>query len=290
MKILDIIQGSKEWEDLRRVKVTATDIATLMTGSEREIYDRWEQKIMGEKKFVTKAMQHGLDTEAEARSWLNGEEGMLFLPLCALHDSHDWLMVSLDGWDWEDKVTAEIKCPSSPVYKPEDFSGYKKAWWQIQTHHAVVNPSRAIFLSYYVSEGSVERPEVSAQADIPRDEGAIAQLLERGAWFYDHLMNMTPPYPLESVLTERNDEEWKEAAHAWIVARNALKEAEEIEAICREGLIFLAKDQSSKGGGISLSRYVRRGAVDYAKIPELKSVDLEKFRKPNSVSWRINGP
>jgi hypothetical protein len=41
------------------------------------------------------------------------------------------------------------------------------------------------------------------------------------------------------------------------------------------------------GSGIKLCHSVRKGAIDYKKIPELKSVDLEKYRGKDLESFRI---
>ena len=55
----------------------------------------------------------------------------------------------------------------------------------------------------------------------------------------------------------------------------------------RKQLIFLSGESNSRGSGISLCQVVRKGNVDYAKIPELKGIDLEKYRKGSISSWRI---
>jgi hypothetical protein len=85
-----------------------------------------------------------------------------------------------------------------------------------------------------------------------------------------------------------NLQEWRSAVSAWKIIKDRMKEDEELEKICREGLIYLSNGKSSKGCGISLTKVFKKGNIDYSKIPELKGVDLEKYRKPIQESWRIN--
>jgi putative phage-type endonuclease len=280
MREIQVEQNSLEWEALRRTKVGASDIAILMTGSEREIQDLWEHKVYGTRKYVTKAMQHGTDTEAEAREWMNVRTGKNYKKSTALHEDHDWLMASLDGWDREIRWMLEIKVPSVLPISAKDYHAYQKAWWQIQAQHCVYCPERADLLIYVPGE----QPVLDVVA---RDEEAISKLVERGKWFYSHMVDLIPPTSLGACPTERNDEEWAFAARSWADAQDHLKEAEEREAACRAELIALAGETSSKGFGVSATKSVRKGNIEYGKIPELGGVDLDKFRKPNIITWKL---
>ena len=46
----------------------------------------------------------------------------------------------------------------------------------------------------------------------------------------------------------------------------------------KAALIALASHTSESGAGVKVSRYWKTGNIDYKKIPELKGVDLEKYR------------
>ena len=50
----------------------------------------------------------------------------------------------------------------------------------------------------------------------------------------------------------------------------------------------LATARRTFGCGVELLRSSRRGAVDYAAIPELRGVNLEPYRKPPVAVVRIN--
>jgi len=59
----------------------------------------------------------------------------------------------------------------------------------------------------------------------------------------------------------------------------------------KDQLIALAEEADSDSlavGGITLKRIESKGAVDYKAIPALKDIDLDVYRKPASITWRIN--
>ena len=50
----------------------------------------------------------------------------------------------------------------------------------------------------------------------------------------------------------------------------------------------MATARRTFGCGVELLRSSRRGAVEYAAIPELRGVNLEPYRKPPVAVVRIN--
>jgi len=46
--------------------------------------------------------------------------------------------------------------------------------------------------------------------------------------------------------------------------------------------------QRTWGGGIEVLRSFRKGAVDYSRIPELRNLELERYRKAPVEVVRIN--
>jgi putative phage-type endonuclease len=282
MKRLEFKQGTKEWEDARRCRVTATDIAILMTGSEKEVNDLWERKLTGKKLFVTKAMERGMMMEEAARCWATEAHRTFYAPECFIHPD-DWLMVSLDGWSEDDKKSIEIKVPVELPETIESYQGYKKAWWQMQTHHAVCSPSSSSLILFAENTDPLEKV-------IERDESAIAQLLEKGKWFHDHLLSFDPPHPLEPSTIDRSDERWMEIALEFERADIALKQAEIAKEGWRRKLIELSDGQSSRGGGVIVSHIPTKGLIDYKKIPSIKEMgreELDKYRKPNYVKITV---
>ena len=55
----------------------------------------------------------------------------------------------------------------------------------------------------------------------------------------------------------------------------------------KKSLIGMCATQNSTGGGIHLEKCVRKGSVLYSEIPELKNVDLDKYRDEPIEYWKI---
>lgn len=86
---------------------------------------------------------------------------------------------------------------------------------------------------------------------------------------------------------DRLDEEWTQVSQKWLKIHQQLVDLEQEEKALRDELIQMSNNQNTKGGGITLTRTVRKGTVQYNLIPELKNIDLEKFRKEPAEVWRL---
>jgi hypothetical protein len=55
----------------------------------------------------------------------------------------------------------------------------------------------------------------------------------------------------------------------------------------KERLISSCNGQNSMGGGIKISKCLRKGSIDYGKVPELIGVNLDSYRKKTTQYWRV---
>lgn len=85
----------------------------------------------------------------------------------------------------------------------------------------------------------------------------------------------------------REDKEWTDASQKWLDIHRQLEVLQAEEKALREVLIQIADSQNVTGGGIRLIRSLRKGNIQYAQIPELQNVDLEKYRKEPVEIWRL---
>ena len=72
-------------------------------------------------------------------------------------------------------------------------------------------------------------------------------------------------------MIERKDAAWKRAAKAWL-------DAEAVFVAAKDKILALAKEESCYGAGVKHLRSLQAGKVAYAKVPELKGVDLTPYR------------
>ena len=71
-------------------------------------------------------------------------------------------------------------------------------------------------------------------------------------------------------------------------ARLRLDQAVVDEQQARRRLEEMATARRTYGSGVEVLRSFRKGAVDYARIPELCGVDLERYRKAAVEMVKIN--
>lgn len=278
-EFLKIEQGSPEWHALRKTKITATDASVIMGVSPwKTRLQLYHEKISEENKtFVNEAMQRGTDLEPIARDLFNIEEGRKMVPVVVVLD---WAMASLDGFDFDDFGVLEIKCPGEKDHSIALGGSIPQKYYPQLQHQMYVTGAT---IAYYYSFDGIE----GAKVLVERDDKYIAKMVAEEKKFYDCMQTRTPPEPEEGDYVSRQDEEWTNAVSRWLEVDERIKNLQTYEESLREDLIMLSGDNNSLGGGISLSRVTRKGAVNYGLIPELRGIDLEPYRKDSSSSWRI---
>ncbi len=283
LNILDhISQGSQEWLDLRKSKITATD-ATVIVGISpwKTPYQLWLNKI-GEypDQQQTEAMRRGLDLEDEARKTFEKLTGINVRPRIVVSNSNDWMMASLDGLSEDEKEIVEIKCPGQFDHSSA-VSGKipDKYYPQLQHQMAVCEAPRAFYFSYDGHDG--------VNLEVKRDDLFIEKMIELEKKFYTCMTDIIAPELSERDYVVREDEEWQHYSKAWQEAQIAIKYLEELQEKTREKLLELSRGRNTKGCGISVSKYMRKGNVEYKAIPDFENIDLEKYRKKPIEVWRV---
>jgi YqaJ-like viral recombinase domain len=223
--------------------------------------------------------RRGLELEETARKAFEKKTGMILFPKVMLHPSLDWMMASLDGIDLDGKVIVEIKCPGQTDHEIAQGKVPEKYFPQLQHQLAVTGLHLAFYFSFDGNEGVI--------VEVRRDDGFITKMIDQEKKFWDNLINHTPPALSERDFVHREDAVWKETSQKWLSIHSQLEALKSEEKKLREALIQMAGTQNVTGGGIKLSRSLRKGSVQYSQIPELQKVDLEKYRKEPLEIWRL---
>lgn len=275
------IQGTPEWLSFRKTKITATDAPIIMKKSP------WSTplKLYNEKvsptdqlKNISPSMQRGIELEPIARELFCIKMNVEVIPQVIVKD---WQMASLDGLDAAGKFLVEIKCPG-----PEDhaLALEKKipAHYQPQLQHQmyVCGLDHMYYFSFDGTDGVV--------VDVDFDKDYTEELIEEEKKFYECLQLKIAPEPSDRDYYETTDPLWLSDAQDLKYTRDQLKYLQEREEAIKQRMILSAGGIATRGGGVSLSPITRRGNVDYSKIPALKGLDLEPYRKPATTSWRVN--
>lgn len=275
----ELIQGTKEWLDLRKTKITATDSCIIMGASHwKTKLQLYREKLSNDSPTPPNArMQRGLDLEPIARGLFYVQHGFNVYPSVIVKD---WAMASLDGISACSKHVVEIKCPGEKDHAIA-LSGKVPEHYYPQLQHQmwVCDVQQMYYYSFDGTDG--------VTVIVDRDDDYIEKMIAEEFKFYMCLQEKKEPELSEGDYVERNDEIWHSCAEKWKFIVDKIKELEEEEEEVRKQLIFLSGETNTKGSGIALCQIERKGNVDYTKIPALKGLDLESYRKPSSSSWRI---
>jgi len=266
--------------ELRKTKITATDATVIMgVNPWKTKLDLYNEKISLSKPVeMNEYMIRGLELEPSARQLFTIKTGIEVEPMVLVKD---WTMASVDGISRCRRHLLEIKCPGP---KDHDLAvrGFipEKYYPQLQHQMMVCELDEMYYFSFDGIEGVV--------LTIPRDPVYCDKMLEEEWKFYQCLQNSTPPELSEDDYVEKNDDIWIEYASQWKEVKEQMKSLEEKETDLRNHLIYLSGSHNSKGAGIKLYKKNRKGTIDYSSIPELKDLDLEKYRKSSSHVWTIS--
>ena len=120
------------------------------------------------------------------------------------------------------------------------------------------------------------------------DREYLARLIETEAAFWQRVLEKRWPEGTEGELDLSDKPEWRSAALRYREARTRLDQATGEEQLARKQLESMANARRTYGGGLELLRSLRKGAVEYAAVPELRGINLEPYRKPPVAVVKIN--
>jgi putative phage-type endonuclease len=274
-------QNTPEWITMRKTKVGASDAPIIMGVSPfKTAYQLWQEKLGLRANENTYAMQRGHDLEPKARYAFEQEMGFLVQPEVRFHKTLPWMMASLDAVDVSGNVIAEIKCPGKEDHEMA-VSGRipHKYFPQLQHQMEVCELEMAYYFSFDGERGVTIK--------VYRDDKYIKNIIEQEKIFYECLQNYEAP-----VLSHRDYYAVETPERAFLASelrkvRDSISELERSEKEIEKALMLTAPNQNSIGGGIKITKCLRKGNVDYTKIPELQSIDLESYRKNHSEYWRL---
>lgn len=284
-------QRSTEWFQSRIGRVTGSAVGAILGLSPFADADSVLRRMVRE--------YHGAPSEFDgnpATTWGTFHEGIAkadfematgktVLP-APFVEFQDWLGASPDGYV-DDDALAEYKCPYSLREKenPQFKSVYEQYHYyaQVQVQLYVTGRAKCYFFQW-------------------APKGTLAEIVPFSPlWCDDNLPKLKAFH--ERYLSELNNPEHlrpkaKKIANADV--ERLLEEYDQLKVAIEQGderckeilasLVAMAgnADALLGHGGRKLTHVERAGSVDYKKVPELKGVDLEPYRKAGSNYWRLS--
>jgi len=285
MKIIDLAQGSDEWFNFRSTKVTATDVAAICGVSEYSTArQKWMEKLGLLEKEENAFMTRGKKLEPVARDYFNQKHNCNFQPCVGVSEEYPWLMASFDGI--ENSNVLEIKCTSLKKID-QATHGVISLDYILQLYTQMIVSNAKMGCLFFFHEDLCHEVWTHSNAEDFLDWKET--ILIKGKKFYDiNLIDLREPNLQEKDEVEREDEEWQRRLNRYLNAKKSRELAEEIEDMEKSRLCELANPEcATKGFGYSVKKTIRKGKVNYLKIPELEGVNLDPYRKESTIFWNV---
>lgn len=305
MRVVDVGQRTSQWHEWRRGGVSASNAAVILGSS--PFKTPW--RLWGELRGVLPIddlsrnpwVRHGIVHEPYARSWFEEEYDTIALPMCAESSFHPVIRASFDGIQNQGRPV-EIKCPSTSNF--EDVlvnrlasKGYRLYYPQVQHQIAVAGADMGYLVFYHPSHAPVV-------FEIQREDSFIDMMLNQELEFWEMVQTGKPPEkdPERDHYTPEDAVRVQWALHADQLKRveSDLVKAMQTVNVCkgqresiRDELVTLMGGYvSAKADGISITRYIQDGAIDWKAVamqfdPDLSDEKYSAFRKVGGSRVRL---
>jgi putative phage-type endonuclease len=283
MKIIELEQGSPEWLSWRKTVITATDASIIMGNNPWDTpYSCWQRKLgLIEEKKSNEAMERGKRLEPEARAKFISEYGINMVPVVVESSEFEFLGASLDGISQLGGSVLEIKCGGSKLHAMAE-RGEIPAYYRDQMQHQllVTGAEKCFYYSYNGTNG--------IPIEVFPDPEYRVKFLPKAREFWRCVAFSEAPALEDADYQDMSgDGTWVHFATDYKNLCKRIKDLEEIKEGCRNELLKLCGDKNCLGQGLRVMKTTMRGRVDYDSIPEIQGVDLEKYRKGSTESWKV---
>lgn len=292
IRVLDLKQNTPEWDEFRKKSIGASNAAAIMRASPwKTKHDVYDEMVNGKKVFINSSMQKGMELEPVALMWCMGNLETFLSPKVVVNSSIPYAHASLDGLSNDLSIAVEIKVVGEKTHKialdgkiPEHYQ------WQMVHQMAIANLPFMYYCSYFECNGELDVRMIRFDRDMDKE---VTYLDELNRFWMDYFLNSNPiEEPKKATILVPGETEKAIRLQANLHTRESVKKEismlqDILECLDKE-IIEDCDGESVEIGDHKVTKYTVKGGIDYASIPELRGVDLEKYRKPSREQWRIS--
>ena len=281
-KVIDLEQGTNEWLEYRKKKITASEVAMAMNKSPYmtayQLYNM--KKGLYQPKADDYIFQRGHEFEEIGRQVFKDLTGEEMIPFCVESVINPNFFASLDGFNskfglFEHKLVGEEE-----IKKIENG--------EIREDHIIQMNFQMLTSGIETTQYMATTPKKKkAIVSIDADEELQQLIAMEAEEFMKKIQkNIAPKLSNKDYLIPQDDE-----------IRNLFQEMEKLKAeeeilkskieSLKKNIVENAPHEKVLCGGLMLYKSTRKGKVNYKKIPELVGVDLEQYRGKESEVWTI---
>jgi len=276
-QILNLKQGTPEWKAERLKRCTASQIPILFDLSPYQtILELFEEKSMEIEMPISESKQilfnRGHEAEDVGREWVKTNLGLDLQPHVVLSLEVPDLLASLDGFDEEKKIIFEAKYMGAQKLldvKKGIIPAHHEC--QVQAQLLATGASKCVYFAMDGTNAAMLEvfPKLEYQKDISL---AVAKFMEQ-------VRTGQEPEPSERDYITPDDVQFEILRQKKEMMDEAKKQFEEL----KESLLAkYVENRRIKAGGLRITRSMKKGNVIYKNIPQLKGVDLDRYRGKSS--------
>lgn len=278
-------QGTEQWHKWRMDGIGSSDVAAVLGVSKWKKKDelfreKVSQKIVDRKPNYIQEKGHRLEPIARAHVEMRLNES--FQPRLVQMEAFPFMRASLDGCSPCGKVIMEVKYQGAEAHKDAKI-GHIPAHYRPQVQHALLVSGAEVCL--FVSIDDAETVHI---VQVPPEREYQESLLLACTTFWQSVLaarelgQYEPEYhPLDRA---------KRLVRRWKNLKGKIEALEtELEKVKEEILsqVEATGKEKLECGDLKIRRETRVGNIQYKDIPELKEVDLEKYRGKSSSYWKF---
>ena len=285
MKILDLEQGTDAWLSWRKTVITATDCSCIMGNNPwTTLYQCWQRKLgLIPEQVTTNAMERGKRLEPIIRDRFIKKFGINMTPKVVESSEYDFLGASLDGLSDCGKYILEIKAGNANLSRMALEGIVPKYYLDQMQDQLLLTGADKCF--YHV--GSEDEADDVVIEVFPDPEFAKRFIPAARAFLKCIALNEAPPLQDSDYRDMSDEPSWKGHATEYRRVCEQIKNLEEVKESYRKEILKLCRDENCSGAGLKVMKTIMRGRIAYDEIPEIKDIDLDKYRKGPTTTWKI---
>lgn len=265
-------QRSEEWKEFRKDKIGSSECPIIMGQSPfASPIDLWKKRVADVETEINHHMQRGIELEPLALQLFNKTSGYNCSPMVFTHDKYPWMMASVDGFDEDKRVLVEIKCPEREEVKLSNYYLYQLY------HQMIVLDIDSCFIFFYWESGKFDVHSIHL------DKRVIIEIIQEEKRFLDCINNLVNPHEGKMM----SSPEWKDAVDKYKRVKQQIDLLTDDLNETKKEIVKIAQEREVECQDVRLCKVKKSGSIEYSKIPELKDVNLELYRRPSFEYWQL---
>jgi len=277
-----IIMGVSPWKTPYQLYLDKIEPVTYAGKDDKEPDGNW-------------ATEKGHALEPVARAKYELLCGMSMSATCVTHSDDQFMRASMDGFNTENNRGLEIKCGGRADFETTKTGVVPEKYVYQLAHQFYATDAKQIdFFYYYLDNENYKSRQYHVGEyhliEVKPDLELIQNYLIKAKEFWNCVQTKTPPALSDKDYMDIKDMDSKLLSAEFVGAKALYDDAAKTLESVKKKIIEKAKTINHprlKFHNISVLNIKKKGSIDYSKVGELKNIDLEKYRKPDSSFYKI---